>query len=222
MKGALCQTRSPKLSPRLLALLGLVPWESRVADVGCDHALLLIRALISGRVSFGVGVDASEQALRGARDSRARWGLEDRLVLRHGRGLASLTQNEVDVVVMAGMGACNVLESLWVAEHLPSRLVLQPNRDLMDLRRALADLGWRIDKECLPGSGRRFHPTLSLVPGEQPSMSELELFLGPELMKQPGPELLAWADRAILPFRARREPWVQDYEDWRLSALRHG
>ncbi|NJK90237.1 MAG: SAM-dependent methyltransferase, partial [Myxococcales bacterium] len=48
---------APRLPARLLALLDLIPAGRSLVDVGCDHGLLAVAAVRSGRVPQAHGID---------------------------------------------------------------------------------------------------------------------------------------------------------------------
>lgn len=114
---------SPRLSPRLRALLALVPSEAQgVADVGAGHgALSAWLARLGHRV---IATEAGPGPFAELCANLARWqaGVE----ARQGMGFEPFTGGEVDTAVLAGMGARTMLA---IADQAPGRglrfLVLQ-------------------------------------------------------------------------------------------------
>ena len=114
---------SPRLSPRLAALLELVPRHAHgVADVGAGHG-----ALSACLARLGHRVIASEASLGPFAELCAnleRWHAA--VEARQGAGLEPFSIGEVDTAVVAGMGARTMLA---IADQAPGRgvrfLVLQ-------------------------------------------------------------------------------------------------
>ena len=145
------------LSPRLRAVLDLVPATSSVADIGSGHGRLAVALARRGiRV---VAIERTPASFALLRDDLVRGGpVEARL----GDGLGALAPGEVDVAVIAGLGGRGIQRILDRAPWLPGCLVLQPMQDAhllaawLDLRhwrrteRRIAErgrwyLGWRVD-----------------------------------------------------------------------------
>lgn len=167
------------LSARLRAVMEMVPAGASVADVGTDHALLLIGLVGTGRASSGIGLDVAEDALAGARANRARFGVH--VVLRRSDGLAELDPGEASVLVLAGMGGRTVREILELRDPRPlgiERIIAQPNTAAEEVRRSLAYLGYPVRKERLVPDGDRFFLTLAADAGTPGEISLEEAFVG--------------------------------------------
>ncbi|MDE8185730.1 tRNA (adenine(22)-N(1))-methyltransferase TrmK, partial [Erysipelothrix rhusiopathiae] len=82
--------------------------KARVADVGTDHGLLLIKAIQEHKAIMGYGLDIAEKPLQQARDNVERFGFHDKIELHLGNGLEGF-KGDADCFVIAGMGA----ETIW-------------------------------------------------------------------------------------------------------------
>ena len=95
-----------KLSKRLEAISSLIPKESKVIDIGCDHGLLdiyLYQKKISSKV---IASDINESALNNAKENIKKNNLEDLIETRLGNGLDTLKEtDDIDTVIISGMGA---------------------------------------------------------------------------------------------------------------------
>ncbi|MCA9513733.1 MAG: tRNA (adenine(22)-N(1))-methyltransferase TrmK, partial [Myxococcales bacterium] len=103
---------------RLEAIYAAIPDRARrVADVGYDQGLLIDALLLRRPGVRVVGVerqDAAAQAYRERHEAElATWGA--RLALRTGDGLTAILPGEVDVAVIAGIGARSVARMLRAA-----------------------------------------------------------------------------------------------------------
>ena len=189
------------LPRRLEVLLELTGTVRCLADVGTDHALLPAHAVLRGVCERAVGVDIREHVLAGARATLALLGVEDRVTLLRGDGLVALAETPVDAVVLAGLGGRTLLG--WcraapdVIQRVP-RLVVQPNRQLAELRAWAHRAGlWLIDENICAERGR-FFVSCAFVQGAGPdpayAASELPLEhafeLGPWLARRRVPDAL--------------------------------
>ncbi len=150
------------LTPRLTCIAGLVPENSRLADIGCDHGKLPVYLLLNGSLSSAIGSDIHEGPLRRAAKTAAAYGVN--LPLRLSPGLDGIESCECDTISIAGMGGGTISEILeaapWTAEgnHL---LILQPMTMVYELRQWLYANGYNILREDISKEGKRFYIVIS-------------------------------------------------------------
>jgi tRNA (adenine22-N1)-methyltransferase len=115
-----------------------------VADVGAGHRALCA-ALARPGPAHVIATELSAGPLRELRSNLAAWGVAEDVEVRCGPGLAPLRYAEVDVVVVAGLGANRVLSIAADAPAYGVRwLVLQcMQRDHLVVP-WLAARGWRV------------------------------------------------------------------------------
>jgi tRNA (adenine22-N1)-methyltransferase len=183
-------------SARLRAVADAVPPGSRVADVGTDHAQLLVWLRACGRIGVGIGIDVVPGPLAQARRTLADAGV-DGVELRQGDGLQPLRPGEVDVVVLAGMGGTRIVRLLQASPAVVDGLdvlVLQPNTEWVAVRRWVAARGWALAGESMVEDRGKHYVVLVVRPrpGGDPGWSEEELELGPRLLVERPPAFLAW------------------------------
>lgn len=139
-----------KLSPRLQACADWVRSGSRLADIGTDHAYLPIDLLLQGVVPFAVAADINPGPLSSARENAGKYGVRERLSLRLSDGLQRLRADEVQDIVIAGMGGELILrmieETPWLCSGEIS-LILQPMTKAELLRGGLWQAGFEICRE---------------------------------------------------------------------------
>jgi tRNA (adenine22-N1)-methyltransferase len=187
------------LSPRLAAVAAAVPPGARVADVGTDHAQLLVWLRAQGRIVLGIGIDVNAGPLALARRTLAAAGASG-VELRQGDGLRPLQPGEVDVAVLAGMGGARMVRLLdacpAVVDGLRA-LVLQPNTEWAAVRRWVVARGLGLAGEAMVEDRGKFYVVLDVQPtvkeGEPTEhMTEDELELGPRLLVERPPAFVAW------------------------------
>lgn len=177
-----------EISRRLQTVADLISYTT-VADIGTDHGYLPLYLWQQGRLRFGLACDVNRGPLQRGAENIARVGapIETRL----GSGLAPIQVGEVETAVLAGMGGmlmCRLL--LDEAEKTKSlrQLVLQPQRDIAQVRKTVQELGFAIEKEVMLWEDGHFYTAFSAVPGSQ-SWNERELNWGKLLLEEKNPVL---------------------------------
>jgi len=177
----------PVLSPRLAEAARLVGKCNCFADIGTDHAYLPICLLMTGACRTAVASDIGEGPLK--RASAAAQKYNQTVSLRLGSGLSTLERDEADAVVIAGMGGlliADILKSGADKLGAAKKIVLQPMTAVPELRKFLADYGWRIESESIVKEGEKLYILMSVkMPPPDSSFcepySEAELFIGKRL-----------------------------------------
>ncbi|XEC96832.1 tRNA (adenine(22)-N(1))-methyltransferase TrmK [Paenibacillus tarimensis] len=184
-----------KLSKRLERIAKCVTEGSRVADIGSDHALVPVFLVSTGRSPFAIAGEINEGPLEAARKQVREAGLESRIDVRQGDGLAVLQAGEADTVTIAGMGGAlirDILEEGRLQGKLVGvrELILQPNVGEDLVRRWLVRNGWYLaDEMIMEEDGKTYEILLANRP---PDADELN-----GRLYDPG--ALPIAERLILP-----------------------
>jgi tRNA (adenine22-N1)-methyltransferase len=133
------------IGPRLRSAGSLVPTTCEVvADVGAGHGALAALLAMRGGARV-IATELSGGPLDELRRNLHSWGMAGQVEVRCGPGLSTLLPGEVDVVVVAGVGATTALR---IAADAPSRgvrwLVMQcMQRDEL-VEPWLSQRGWSI------------------------------------------------------------------------------
>lgn len=187
------------LGPRLeaVAQLAAAGRYGQGADIGTDHAKLAIELVKRGICQKVIASDKNAGPCEAARRAISGVNLADAIEVRQGDGLASLSPGEAELIIMAGMGGelmLNILnEGRAVLVNEP-RLVLQPQTDLIKVRRSLCKDGWRIVDEVLAEENGHLYVALALEKkGGVASLTEEQQITG-VCLKAKMPEL--WAKYA--------------------------
>lgn len=192
-------SRGVKCSKRLQAVARWVPAGATVADIGADHAHLLIYLVLRGQIERGIAGELNKGPYENARSQVDRSGLSERIEVRRGNGLSVLKRGEADAIVIAGMGGALIADILDRGREKLSgvrRLVLQPNTGGERVRQWLRKNGWAPVGETLVEEGGTLYEIIAAERGEdealyrQPPASEEQLLLlGPLLWKERHPLL---------------------------------
>lgn len=147
------------LSKRLAAVAAMVRQGSRVADIGTDHAFLPVHLVESGIIPSAIASDLRKGPCASAEKTVKAAGLTDKIAVRLGDGLSSVLPDEVDDIVIAGMGGETVAAILAAAPWVRDgrlRLILQPMSKAEVLHAFLLTGGFAIDRETLVRDGHDY------------------------------------------------------------------
>lgn len=189
-----------KLSERLETVARYVPSDSRLADIGSDHAYLPCYLAKKGLVPFAIAGEVVLGPFESARGHVQEEGLTDRITVRMGDGLDVVEPGEVDCITIAGMGGALITSILERGkEKLQNihRLILQPNISAITIRKWLLENNWQLMEEEIIEEDGKIYEVLVAEKGDphKPYSSDLEteLLLGPFLVKKKGaPFLTKW------------------------------
>ncbi len=140
------------LSPRLSCLRDWVVPGARLVDVGTDHGFLPTCLLLEDVCQTAIASDIGKGPLESARKTAERHGVLDRMIFVQSDGLEQISPEDVDTIVIAGMGGETMIHIL---EHAPwvnnpaYTLLLQPMSKVETLRSFLFSQGYEVERERL-------------------------------------------------------------------------
>lgn len=151
------------LSRRLAFLASLLD-EEIIADIGCDHGLVCIQAVLSGRVKKAYACDLREKPLAQANKNIQSYHLQDQIETCLQNGIEELDPN-VKQILIAGMGGRQI-EEILERNELPEciqSLLLSPHKDADHLRLWLTSHGFWIEREWMIRDGH-YYPVIKVLP----------------------------------------------------------
>ncbi len=187
-----------ELSPRLAAIVKLIPPGFPVADIGTDHAMLPLYLVKTGRSPRAIATDLNEKPYQTACRQVAAADAGGRVEVRRGDGLEAIRPGEVEVIVLAGMGGntiVGILERSRGELAGVKRLVLQPMSDAAALRVWLVQNGWRLVDEELIKDEEKFYVIIAAEPGEDCYEDPFLLEVGPILVNKCSPVLAEYLEK---------------------------
>lgn len=132
-----------RLDQRLTTIANLVDY-GKVADVGCDHGKLGYYMVSTDRASEVIATDISAPSLAKAEELAKENGVSDIMQTRLGNGLECVNSEEVDTVIIAGLGGDVIANILLRANEQGkafSHFLLSPNTHPEKVRRAIVACG---------------------------------------------------------------------------------
>ena len=173
------------ISKRLLCCASMVQPGSRVADIGTDHGYLGIYLLQSGAARHVIACDLRKDPLENARRNAKLFGVDGEMELRLSDGLEKILPDEVDTVVMAGMGGDLIQKILsqcpW-RKREGLQFILQPQSAGNVLRRWLCEDGFEIQREEPVQDGHFLYTVMDIRQGEPAPLTPGTEYASPALL----------------------------------------
>lgn len=189
-----------KLTPRLLTIANFVSKDSVVADIGTDHGYIpvyLIKKQISKKV---IAADINKGPLLSAQKTVREHGLEDFIETRLGNGLQPIDKNEVDTVIIAGMGGMLIRDILMDKKEVTNsvkRFILQPMTAQEELRRWLVQNNFKIIDEKLSCEGDKIYEIMVVEQGKQEIDEEIYFVVSKKLIEEKDPLVESFVKKHI-------------------------
>lgn len=175
-------SRKLNISRRLLKCAEMVTPNSKIADIGTDHAYLPIYLALNNKISYAIASDLRIGPLENAISNIKNFNLENIIETRISDGLKNIIENEVDEVVIAGMGGnviINILEECKWENKLNKEFILQPMKYESNLRRYLSEKGYKIKKESAVTCMGKVYTAMKVVyTGISYDLSPIECYIG--------------------------------------------
>lgn len=188
-----------QLGPRLSLCASLVRPQTKLADVGSDHAYLPIWLLKHGDIKSAVASDIRPGPLESAQKNIEKYHVTGKLALRLCDGLKGIEPQEADDIVIAGMGGELILriiqEAPWLMDP-QKQLVIQPMSSVPKLRLGLKDLGFQVCCEkAVIDAGKPYSAFTVRFLGKTPDVDLLYPYMG--LLPQKGEAVKKYAEKVL-------------------------
>lgn len=189
------------LSNRLKKVAELVPKNSRIADIGSDHAYLPAYLVNQKKIEFGVAGEVVQGPYLNAVKEIKNQKMEKIVSVRLGDGLEVINQDDqIDTIIVAGMGG-NLIKKILTDGYQKlkgnEKLVLQPNVGEKKLRNWLVENNYSIDHEVLLEEDGHYYEIIEAIKVPQKvDYSDLELTFGPLLLQEKNNDFInKWSDK---------------------------
>lgn len=139
------------MANRIKALMDLVPNNSIVADIGCDHAYLIIELIKNDKAQYAYGIDNKSGPIKNAVTNVEKYQLFNRINIIKADGLDFNLDPKIDTLVFAGLGGMNVINIInkdkKKLKHI-KYIVTDIHRDDAKVKEYLESLNYKV-KESL-------------------------------------------------------------------------
>jgi len=202
------------ISKRLTALAAMIPDNEIVADIGCDHALLLCRLAEENRLKKGYAIDIAKGPLQQAKKN-IEAGDHDNITVILADGLRTLPA-DTTMIVISGLGfhtIKRILETDWDRLKKLVAIIVQCNSEISEFRSFLSKQRVNITAEKWI-KDRHDYQLIKFDLKKQREYRENESFFGPFLLKERPPEFLAYYRRLyqklLLKYRFSDDPLTKN------------
>lgn len=174
------------LSNRLKEIASFIPDNVKMVDIGCDHALLDIYLYKNRKNIKIIASDINENALEQARKNIKKYKLDKFIETRLSNGLDNINSNEIDTIVISGMGSHTIVGILRMNQKKlinVDNIIIQSNNHIDFLRERIIELNYYIDSEKLVKDNNIIYTIISFKKGKK-RYNKKEIFFGPYLLKE--------------------------------------
>ena len=187
------------LSKRLQCVADKVKKGSKVADIGTDHAYIPIYLIANNICEYAIASDIKKGPINIAKANIMKHTMEKSIETRLGKGLCTIKQNEVDTVIIAGMGGELIREILKDSKEVCETIdtfILQPMTAGEELREWLYNNRYRIDDETLIKEDEKFYNIIVCSKGYD-KVDKIYYDIGIKLIENNDPLLGQYLDKKI-------------------------
>lgn len=185
-----------KLSNRLLKVSSYITKGAYFADIGSDHAYLPCHVCLTDPTAKAIAGEINEGPFESAKNTIDTYDLNERVDVRLGNGLEILAENEVNQIVIAGMGGSLIKTILEEGNSKLSnveRIIAQPNVEARNVRRWFNENGYILTNEAIVEENEHIY---EILVADKDSTNQLysdeymekELLFGPLLLKNKSAE----------------------------------
>lgn len=164
-----------KLPIRLQTIVDLVPKNSKVIDIGTDHAYVPIYLYLNNVTKNITATDISSNVLKSTYNNLKKYNLEDKIKLILSDGFKNVLDT-YDLAIIAGMGTHTIIDILK-AKDLPKTLIISSNNDHHILRKYLNSINYTLSKEMAILDNNKYYLIMYYVYGKE-NLSKEEILFG--------------------------------------------
>ena len=213
------------MNKRLEAIASMVRDGRGLVDVGTDHGYLPVWLAERAYPGLLYASDINAAPLDAARRTAREASVEERIRFLLCDGLDDCPPEQIDTIVIAGMGGdliCRILDRAeWCLDDAYS-LILQPMTKAEVLRYWLVNNGFRLEWERLVRDGGRIYQIIRARFSENMPLSDAELFAGAFENIRGEAHCREWLDALILRFSKEEQGLLlsTQTEEGRLALCR--
>lgn len=173
------------MKPRINCIINEIKYKT-LGDIGTDHGYIPILAKEKNIIDYAIAVDINMKPLQVAKKNIQVRGLNKFIECRLGSGLSVLKNYEVETVSICGMGGTLIINILKENESVLNsikQLVLQPQGDILNLRKFVHKVGFKIYNEEMVQEGNKFYTIINCLKGKE-KYKEDDYLLGIKLVEK--------------------------------------
>lgn len=169
-----------KLTNRLRACADFVNDGARLCDVGCDHGYVPVALVQEGRIKSAVACDINTAPLASCISLVNMSCLQDKIKCVLSDGLKNINGDEIDDILLAGMGGELIVDILSQCEYVKEKhLILNPMTHAEITRKWLYSNNFDILNDVVVSDDRHHYCVFDATYSENVSpKTEIDYFLG--------------------------------------------
>lgn len=160
---------------RIQAIASLVDANSKVVDIGTDHAYLPIYLYQNNITKFITASDISKEVLKYSAKNLIKNNLEDKIELIESDGFKNLS-GKYDIAIITGMGSSTIKKILSV-KNLPKKIIVCSHNNIPDLRIFINSIGYKVEKEIIVKEKEIYYDIIKYTKGKE-NLTEEDILLG--------------------------------------------
>ena len=164
-----------ELSIRLNKIISLVDNCNIIADIGTDHGYIPIYLIKNNLCNRAIASDINLGPKKKAEFNIGMEGLSEKIECRLGGGLNTIKANEVQAVIIAGMGGYlirDIIEDRLDVFKSLNYAILQPAQNPEILREYIYKQGFKIIDEELCFEQNKYYETIKVAYDNKPKIEE--------------------------------------------------
>lgn len=175
------------LSTRLKAIVDYIEPNLKIADIGTDHGYIPIYLIKNNISNFVIATDINKGPIKTLLNNLKENKIESGVYERLGSGMKVIKENEVDVVIIAGMGGnliADIISNSYNISKSLKYMILQPAQNPEVLRKYLFNNGFKVLEESLVLDFGKYYHTIKVGLGEDiPYEKEIYYYVGRKNIK---------------------------------------
>lgn len=180
------------MNRRIKKIASYIETTDKVADIGCDQALLSIYLAKNNIKS--IASDIRSHIIERCREKVIKLNLQNLIDLRVGDGLEKINKNEVNTLVLSGLGTHTILNIIKWSKNKFKKIITISNNHHEKLRSKMLEYGYKILLEEIIYEKNIYYNLIIFIPGAANySFSELNIGVNhknKELLKNYNKKLL--------------------------------
>lgn len=169
-----------KISDRLCTCSSMVRQGKRLCDVGTDHGYVPVYCVQKGIIPSAIACDINEGPLSSCKALVKEYSLSDKIKCVLSDGLEKINGDEVDDILLAGMGGELITDILSRCPYVKEKhLIMNPMTHPEVLREWLYSNGFQINNDVIVPDGRHHYNVFDAVyTGAVGNKTETDYYLG--------------------------------------------
>jgi len=150
---------------RIEAISSLVDKDTYLVDIGTDHGYLPIYLYEHNITKNIIASDISSKVLENTLANLKKYNFDKEIPLVVSDGFKNI-ESKLDTAVITGMGA-NTIMDILDSPNIPNTLILGPQKNTIELRYFMMNLGYKIVKEVVIKENNKYYPIIKYIKGSE-------------------------------------------------------